>query len=298
MTNAIRVVHTTRYRYSQPVKFGPHRLLLRPRDGHDLRLVSSAIAISPEPCLRWHFDTFGNSVAIAEFSLPADMLEIRSELLIRRFSHEDFLVSPDRTGSAYPFVYSSEDLIDLAPFIALENPRERSKLAAWLGGDAGKAPGEVFAFLRNLSDSINDRLSYIRRERMGTQSAATTIDSGTGSCRDFAFLFMEAARHFGFAARFVTGYLHTAADDDHEHTGGGSTHAWAEVYLPEEGWVEFDPTNRIIGSPDLIRVAVTRTPYQAIPVSGTYDQRFGTLYHGMEVDVRVASEPYNPFGVL
>lgn len=230
--------------------------------------------------------------------MAAELLEIRSELLIRRFSHEDFLVSPDRTGSAYPFVYSSEDLIDLAPFIALENPGERSKIAAWLGVGAGKAPDEVFAFLRNLSDTINDRLSYIRRERMGTQSAATTIDTGTGSCRDFAFLFMEAARHYGFAARFVTGYLNIASDNGQEHTGGGSTHAWAEVYLPEEGWVEFDPTNRIIGSPDLIRVAVTRTPYQAIPISGTYDQRFGTLFHGLEVDVRVASEPYDSSGPL
>ncbi len=294
MTTAIRIQHTTRYRYSHPVKFGAHRLLLRPRDGHDMRLVSSSIAISPEHQLRWHFDTFGNSVATAEFPVASDVLEFRSELLIRRFSHEDFLVSPDRQKSAYPFTYSDEDRTDLAPFIALENPQERAELKAWLDETIEHEPDEVLTFLRNLSDAINKRLTYIRRERTGTQTAATTIETGTGSCRDFAFLFMEAARLSGFAARFVTGYLNDAGDDGSEHTGGGSTHAWAEVYLPNEGWVEFDPTNRIIGSPNLVRVAVTRTPYQAIPISGTYGRRPGTICYGMDVEVRVGTEPYDP----
>ncbi len=260
-----------------------------------MRLLSSAIAISPEPRLRWHFDTFGNSVATAEFSVPSDVLSFQSELLIRRFSHEDYLVSPGRSRSVYPFTYADEDLIDLAPFIGLENPDERPVLEAWLQRELVRTSDEVLAFLRNLSDTINGRLTYIRRERSGTQTAAATIEMGTGSCRDFAFLFMEAARLSGFAARFVTGYLNDAGEDGRNQTGGGSTHAWAEVYLPDEGWVEFDPTNRIIGSPNLIRVAVTRTPYQAIPISGTYDQRPGTIYYGMDVDVQIGIEPYDPW---
>ncbi|MHA7775401.1 transglutaminase family protein [Roseibium sp. M-1] len=294
MTTAIRILHTTRYHYSQPVKFGVHRLLLRPRDGHDLRLLSSAIAIFPEPRLRWHFDTFGNSVATAEFSVASDVLEFRSELLIRRFSHDDFLALPDRGKSAYPFAYPKEDLIDLAPFISLENPEECPVLDAWLAAEISSAPDEVLAFLRLLSETVNDRLTYIRRERSGTQSAATTLKKGTGSCRDFAFLFMEAARRSGFAARFVTGYLNDVLEDGQMHSGGGATHAWAEVYLPGEGWVEFDPTNRIIGSPDLIRVAVTRTPRQAIPISGTYDPRPGAVFYGMDVEVKTSIEPYEP----
>ena len=294
MPTAIRIVHTTRYRYSQPVLFGPHRLLLRPRDGHDLRLVSSAIAISPAARLRWHFDPFGNSVATCKFTEASRQLEIRSELLVRRFSHEDFLVSPDRQGSAYPFDYDSDVQTDLAPFIALENPQEASGLANWLDQVIGNRPDEVLAFLRHLSDTINTNISYLRRERSGTQSALTTIELGSGSCRDFALLFMEAARHSGFAARFVTGYLNDVSDDGQEHEGGGSTHAWAEIYLPDEGWVEFDPTNRIVGSSALIRVAVTRTPQQATPVSGTYEDQPGISFCGMEVDVQVRSEPYNP----
>ncbi len=293
MPTAIRIVHTTRYRYSQPVLFGPHRLLLRPRDGHDLRLVSSAISISPAARLRWHFDPFGNSVATCGFSQSSRLLEIRSELLVRRFSHEDFLASPDRPGSAYPFEYDSDVHTDLAPFIALENPHETAGLANWLNRVIGSRPDEVLAFLRHLSDTINTNINYLRRERRGTQSALTTIELGSGSCRDFAFLFMEAARHCGFAARFVSGYLNDLSDDGLDHEGGGATHAWAEIYLPDEGWVEFDPTNRIVASSALIRVAVTRTPQQAIPVSGTYEDQPGTTFRGMDVDVQVRSEPYN-----
>lgn len=294
MTTAIRILHTTRYRYSRPVKFGVHRLLLRPRDGHDLRLLSSAIAISPAPKLSWLFDTFGNSVATAEFSEASSRLEFRSELLIRRFSHDDFVASPGRSRSAYPFTYPTEDLIDLAPFISLENPEECPVLDAWLAAEIGSGPDEVLDFLRLLSETVNHNVTYVRRERSGTQSAGTTLKKGTGSCRDFAFLFMEAARRSGFAARFVTGYLNDVLDDGHVHSGGGATHAWAEVYLPSEGWVEFDPTNRIIGSPNLIRVAVTRTPRQAIPISGTYDPRPGAVFYGMDVEVKTSIEPYDP----
>lgn len=294
MPTAIRILHTTRYRYSQPVKFGEHRLLLRPRDGHDLRLVSSAISISPQAHLRWHFDTFGNSVATVTFSELSELLEIKSELLVRRFSHEDFLASPDRIGSLYPVTYASEDLIDLAPFIALEHLEESAALANWLDRTFVSRPDEVLAFLRQLSDTVNKNFVYLRRERTGTQSALATIETGTGSCRDFAFLFMQAARYFGFAARFVTGYLNDVSEEGQEHEGGGSTHAWAEVYLPEEGWVEFDPTNRIVGSSALIRVAVTRTPYQATPISGKYEPSPGTRLCGMDVEVKVRSEAYNP----
>jgi transglutaminase-like putative cysteine protease len=292
MVTAIRIQHTTRYRYNQPVMFGDHRMLLRPRDGHDMRLVSSAIFISPEPSLRWYFDTFGNSVAIASFPDPADTLEIRSELLVRRFSHEDFLVSPDRVGTAMPVTYADEDRVDLAPFMQLENPGDREVLADWLDGSMTNRPDEVLAFLRQLSDLIHATFTYQRREPLGTQSAATTIQRGSGTCRDFALLFMEAARHFGFAARFVTGYLNTARNGPPDHQGGGSTHAWAEIYLPEEGWIEFDPTNRIVGSSALIRIAVTRTPFQATPISGTYVHTPGTEFLGMDVSVDVRTEAY------
>jgi transglutaminase-like putative cysteine protease len=104
---------------------------------------------------------------------------------------------------------------------------------------------------------------------------------------------MEAARSMGFAARFVTGYIYVPDRDGPGWLGGGSTHAWCQVYLPGSGWVEFDPTNGIVGNRDLIRVAVARNPDQAIPLSGVYwgDQDDDL---GMEVEVNVKTESAPP----
>ena len=294
MPTAIRIIHITRYRYKRAVSFGNHRLLLRPRDGHDLRLIQSAISITPTAQLRWHFDTFGNSVAIAIFSEPSNQLEFRSELLVRRFSRDDFLVSVDRQRIRYPFQYSSDVLTDLAHFIALENVNEAPELARWLETVFQKRPDEVLVFLQHLSESIHANLTYVRREQVGTQTALTTIKLKSGSCRDFAFLFMECARCFGFAARFVTGYLNDQSENGNAPQGSGATHAWTEIYLPEEGWIEFDPTNQILAGSALIRVAVTRTPLQATPILGSYNDEAGDSFIGMDVEVDVRSEQYDP----
>ena len=294
MPTAIRIIHTTRYRYKRAVSFGNHRLLLRPRDGHDLRLMHSAISITPTAQIRWHFDTFGNSVATAIFLEPSNQLEIRSELLVRRFSRDDFLISIDRRRVGYPFQYSSDVLTDLSHFIALENVDEAVELARWLDTVFKKKPDEVLAFLQHLSETIYANLTYVRREQVGTQTALTTIRLKSGSCRDFAFLFMECARWFGFAARFVTGYLNDQSENETTPQGGGATHAWAEIYLPEEGWIEFDPTNQIFASSALIRVAVTRTPLQATPILGSYNDQTGGSFIGMDVEVDVKSEQYDP----
>ena len=298
MQTAIRIIHITRYRYKRPVYFGNHRLLLRPRDGHDLRLIQSSISITPTAQLRWHFDTFGNSVAIATFSNPSDQLEIHSELLVRRYSRDDLLVSVERQRIRYPFQYSSDVLTDLAHFIALENGDEAPELTHWLDGVFQSRPDEVLLFLQNLSETIHANLTYVRREQVGTQTALTTIKLQSGSCRDFAFLFMECARCFGFAARFVTGYLNDQSDNGNSPQGGGATHAWTEIYLPEEGWIEFDPTNQILAGSALIRVAVTRTPLQATPILGSYTDELGNSFIGMEVEVEVRSELYDPDQLL
>jgi transglutaminase-like putative cysteine protease len=118
----------------------------------------------------------------------------------------------------------------------------------------------------------------------------TTLGLGRGSCRDLALLMIEAVRSLGFAARFVSGYIYVPDRDQSAVLGGGSTHAWCQVYLPGAGWVEFDPTNGIIGNHDLIRIAVTRDPTQAIPLTGSY---FGNAddSEGMEVEVQVTTPP-------
>ncbi len=187
----------------------------------------------------------------------------------------------------FPFVYSDDDMRDLYPFLGQQYPAGCRQF--WTNGwriQFNQRGSDALLFLRGLSDTIHRNLRYSSREEMGTQTAAETIAKGLGTCRDFAFLFMEAARRFGFAARFVTGYLNDTASGGDAPVGGGATHAWADAFVPGEGWIEFDPTNRITAGSALIRVATTRTPAQASPISGSFDGR-GASCIGLTVTVDV-----------
>lgn len=141
--------------------------------------------------------------------------------------------------------------------------------------------------LRTMTLGIKERFIYAARVEMGVQTPAETLQLGTDTCRDFAFLLMEAVRSLGLAARFVSGYIYSPALDG-GNVGGGTTHAWVQVYLPGSGWLEYDPTNGIIGNRDLIRVAVARDPSQAQPLSGVWTGAPGDFL-GMDVDVSVTS---------
>ncbi|MFN0263098.1 transglutaminase N-terminal domain-containing protein [Tepidamorphus sp. 3E244] len=281
----LRIRHFTEYTYTGPVEFGTHRLMLRPRDGHDLRVIESYLTLSPPAKLAWHFDTFGNSVAVAQFEQEADKLTIQSDLLIHRYP-QDAILFGDRDPIVLPVAYSPDDVADLAPFMGLGNPIEREQLEGWLNEHFADRPKEAVGFMQALSRAINQNFEYSRRDELGTQTVAQTIENGGGTCRDYAFFFMEAVRNFGFAARFVTGYLYDEASDEGLE-GGGATHAWADVFLPEIGWVEFDPTNRITGGAALIRVATTRTPEQASPITGTFHSKTES-FSDMHVAVTVS----------
>jgi transglutaminase-like putative cysteine protease len=143
--------------------------------------------------------------------------------------------------------------------------------------------------LMTLCFSIRQSFVYARRVERGTQTPLETLQLRQGTCRDFALLMMEAARSLGFAARFVTGYIYVPDRDGSRTLGGGSTHAWCQVYLPGAGWVEFDPTNGIVGNQDLIRVGVARDPRQAIPLWGSYDGSSDD-FGDMVVQVNVTTE--------
>jgi transglutaminase-like putative cysteine protease len=114
------------------------------------------------------------------------------------------------------------------------------------------------------------------------------MQTGSGTCRDYALFMIDALRRLGIAARFVSGYIAIPGDRAHGYAGGGSTHAWVQVYLPSAGWIEFDPTNGIVGTRDLVRVAVARDPRQAIPLHGTY-LGSADAFVGMEVSISVVS---------
>ncbi len=285
----LRVRHRTHYRYARPVAFGVHRLMLRPRDGHDMRILNSTLTISPAAQLHWEFDVFGNSVAYAAFRQEASELTVESELLLRRFAFDNPAGLRSHDAMPYPVVHSNEELIDLAPLLRVHCPDDNEALQRWLREVLPDLPNDSLAVLRALATAVHNGLAYRRREEPGVQTPGETLAKGSGTCRDYAFLFMEAARHLGFAARFVTGYLYDPATDvgggsGAAVTGGGATHAWADIFVPGAGWVEFDPTNLIVAGNNLVRVATTRTPSQALPVSGTYSHD-GVPSPTMEVTV-------------
>ncbi|SNR24769.1 transglutaminase family protein [Puniceibacterium sediminis] len=287
MPRSLRILHRTEYKYDRKITLNPHKLMLRPRDGHDLWVDDAVLTIRPRAELRWYFDTFGNSIAEATFSEPTDSLFIESELLLRRYGSDVHARMEGDHVCPYPFVYSDEDARDLSPYVDLHNPQDAGVLDQWLAQHFTDRPGSAVPFLRSLSHTIHRVTGYSRREEMGTQTAGETIAKGLGTCRDFAFLFMEATRRFGFAARFVTGYLDSGAGPD-APVGGGATHAWADVFVPGEGWIEFDPTNRLTAGSALIRVATTRTPTQASPISGSYSGN-GAVFLGLTVSVTVTN---------
>jgi transglutaminase-like putative cysteine protease len=290
LASIIRILHCTEYTYDRPVVLHPHRLMLRPRDGHDLWVDDAFLSITPTATLRWFFDTFGNSVAEATFDRPTVTLVIESELLLRRYV-SDLLIEGTGTHTCpFPFRYTEDEVLDLNPFLGLQNPQDAPLLDAWLDTRFMSRGSDAVTVLRGLSDCIHLNLGYSRREEMGTQTAAETIATGLGTCRDFACLFMEAARRLGFAARFVTGYLNDHPSSAGMPLGGGATHAWADVFVPGEGWIEFDPTNRITAGSALIRVATTRTPDQASPISGSFGGN-GAICLGLAVTVDVREVP-------
>lgn len=282
----ITIRHLTRYRYSQPVSFGEHRMMLRPRESYDQRVVDFDVTITPLPvAFRQTQDVFGNCIGFAQFNRRAVELTFESRVVLEQIVNES-LEHPDCDSSPFPVLYSAEDWPDLARSIERRFPDPERKLQAWAARFVGK--GSAFSLLAAMARAIHREFTYMKRFGHGTQTPLETLEQGRGTCRDFAVLMMEACRTLGFAARFVSGYLHTPNDNSSEQkfAGGGNTHAWVSVYMPNGGWAEFDPTNGIVGNRGLIRVAVTRDARQAVPLCGTWIG-FPGAYIGMDVEVDV-----------
>ncbi|MBV8790418.1 MAG: transglutaminase family protein [Pseudolabrys sp.] len=285
----LTIRHATTYRYARPVSFGEHRLMLRPRDSHDLRLVHAELTLSPPGQIRWMHDVFGNSVAIVSFIEKAPLLSIISTLKLERYSTGGpaFPIAPE--AEQYPFIYSAEDRADLGRLLDQHYPDPDGVLAKWADGFVTSRPMGTFALLSSLNAALKPMITYQERHEEGTQTPAETLTKKVGACRDFATLFIEAARHLGFGARFISGYFYDPAlDKEGQPPAPGATHAWAEIFIPGAGWIEFDPTDVLIATDNLIRVAVTRDSYQAIPITGSYVGA-PSDFLGMEVAVTVTA---------
>jgi transglutaminase-like putative cysteine protease len=278
------------------VTLGDYRLMFRPRDSHDLRLLHTGLAIEPAAQVRWIHDPFGNSIAIASFDGTTEMLELTSTIRLEHFPLPFELPPIEEYARTLPFSYLAEEAPDLARYVERHYPDPNAMVSNWtrqfLEGEGG---AETFATLTRMCKGIQEGLTYAMRFELGTQVPAVTLETGGGTCRDYALLMMEGARALGLAARFVTGYLYDPALDA---VGGAASsaqpHAWMEVYLPGAGWVEFDPTNGIIGTERLIRVAVGRDPEQAMPIKGTFTGAPGVVVKAMvDVQVRALDNPQN-----
>jgi transglutaminase-like putative cysteine protease len=287
--HTLAIVHRTHYAYSEPVTLGDYRLMFRPRDSHDLRLLHTSLAIEPAAQVRWIHDPFGNSIAIASFEGPTQALEFTSEIQVEHYGVPPDEPAIEEYAKKLPFSYLSEEAPDLARYVERHYPDPNAAVSNWarqfLGGEG---ESDSFQTLVRMCKGIQEQLKYAMRFELGTQPPATTLEEGTGTCRDYALLMMEGVRALGIAARFVTGYLYDPALDGDQKDAAtpAHPHAWMEVYLPGAGWIEFDPTNGIVGSERLIRVAVGRDPEQAMPIKGSFTGAAGVTVTAM-VDVQV-----------
>lgn len=293
--NVLAVQHTTIYRYRRPVTFGPHRLMLRPRDGHDLRLLTTELDIAPAATSRWVYDVLGNSVTIVSFLEPASELRFASRLTIERYGARPPRGEIEESAARYPFVYGMQDRFDLGRMLEQHYLDPTDRVGVWARGFV-RGPGtDTLALLGDLNAGIRAQFGYQTRDEEGTQAPAETLERGWGSCRDFAVLLAEAARSLGFGARIVTGYLHAPATETwpNQSWTAGTTHAWTEIFVPGPGWLAFDPTNGTVGGDDLIRVAVARDIHQIVPVSGSF-MGVPDDFLGMEVEVTVQPAAASP----
>lgn len=288
------VNHKTTYTYDRPVNFGEHRLMFRPRDSHDLRLLDAKLAIQPQAQVRWIHDVFSNSVAVARFGEPADRLHFESTIVIDRYPLSGLDFAIEEFAQSIPFSYPASEVPDLGRTIERHYVDPERIITEWTRSflNPNGPTTDTETFLTAMTASIQKSFDYRERNEPGVQSPVETLLRRSGSCRDYALLMMEAVRSVGIAARFVSGYLYDPAIDgeDSEVAGAGATHAWVQIYLPGAGWVEFDPTNGSYGGQNLVPIAVAREPSQAMPVSGTFSGDANSLVR-MEVDVTVQAAP-------
>jgi transglutaminase-like putative cysteine protease len=298
----LSVRHLTTYRYAEPVELGEHRMMFRPRESHDLRLTRTRLQITPQPVeLRWLHDAFDNSVAVASFNGATTLLQFDSMITLEHVETQQPDYVLEVAARTYPFDYPRDEWPDLVR--ALQRPNPSAEVDQWAAQFLPQVRTQVrtesgtigtMDLLRAMALGVRQQLRYIRRVERGVQTPVETLRHGSGTCRDFAWLMIDAVRALGLAARFVSGYIFVPDAVPLSPTAppseGGATHAWLQVYLPGAGWVDFDPTNSIVGNRNLIRVAVAWSPTQVLPLWGTYVGSASCCL-GMQVAVSVTEEP-------
>ncbi|GBR04993.1 transglutaminase family protein [Asaia siamensis] len=263
MSKPILLNHRTTYSYDRMVSLGPQTIRLRPPLRMRNAMTSYALTIGPgESSLSWAFDGHDNLVSQAVFAGRMDRFVVDVSMIVDLAPYDPFHVSGEaRTGFGQQDPGYRRPITDaavLAPFLA----------------EADLKPEEgSLTQLTALARRIATRLHYMRRMEPGVWAPGETLAREAGSCRDSAWLLIALARHLGYAARFVSGYLiepsALQADPDRLVC---DLHAWAEIWVPGQGWVGFDTTSGLVAAQNHIPLAASDTPETAAPVSGLLDQ--------------------------
>jgi len=281
----LSIEHTNIYRYTRLVELTTHTLMLRPTESHEVRIRSERLDLSPVHQVRWKHDAFDNSIALADFTTKTSELRIASHYTVEQFNINPFNFVLEIYTNELPFKYQKDEAPDLAPFRKPHHPKDAAAIQKWVRPFLdSKGRARTLEFLIALNQCVPAQFSYGRREEPGVQTPGKTLKCRSGSCRDFALLFMEAARQMGLAARYVSGYL-CGVEGDSPEVASNATHAWAEIYLPGGGWKGFDPTCGTLAAGLHVRVAVAREPAQATPIRGSY-LGDASAFGGMEVTVK------------
>lgn len=284
----LNILHQTRYRYGVAIAPGLHRMMLRPRETRELRLLAFELNIWPQASVTWAQDVGGNAVATALFSGLTDSLTIESRATVEISAPDWPVFAISAAARFYPFRYGEDEATDLGALARPQYLDVAGRLTAWVEGFVLGRPTDTLSLLQDVASGVSGRIRYQSREIEGTQGPLETLDRGWGSCRDIAVLFAEAVRTLGFGARIVSGYLFDPSGSLSGASGSGSTHAWVEVFVSGAGWIAFDPTNRSMGAANLIPVAAARHIRQVAPVTGSFHGRPGDL---LEMAVRVGVAP-------
>jgi len=285
---ALKILHTTTYRFNERVSLLPHRVMLRPRESRELHLISNQITVTPHAGLTRAYDVFGDAIATATFQMTASSLVIASVTELQLYAVAWPVFDIAVSAMSYPFRYSYDDWINLGALAVPQFADTVGALRNWAQMFVRGTQTDTLSLLKDLSVGVSETIRYQSRDDEGTQTPVETLNRGWGSCRDFAVLFTEAARMLGFGARIVSGYLYNPNQQSVGSSDAGSTHAWAEVFVPRAGWITFDPTNRSAGGFNLIPVAVARDIRQTIPVSGSFVGST-SAFAEMSVEVLVTS---------
>ncbi len=279
----IEITHNTVYTYDREVQLLPHLLYLRPRENALLKVEDYECSTQPEGRLQWMRDDFDNLPASIHFAGLASRLEIRSRCRVTTTDLPPFEFLVRDYATTFPFNYEPLHRSNLSIYLTPPEPVTRIAVIGWMERCFTDRPWETVQWLFALNQAVFRNLSYTRRDEPGIQPATTTIQLGSGSCRDYAVLLIQCARAMGLAARFVSGYMLDPATDG---GGFGTMHAWAEIYLPGAGWRGLDPTHGIFCDNRYVPVAHAVVAESVNPIQGSFFSAIPACAE-MHADVRV-----------